>query len=597
MSVHDRRREGRGLNFFTVDRNLQRTLASRLTVEEYERARPLLERMGALAGDQIDRQAEYTDRLARPVLETYDRQGDVVNEVIYNRWYEESVAQVYGLGTVGCNYGPQPLPLTVHFGLLYLLSEADPGLSCPVTLTAATAYVISRHGSTGQKQRYLPRLAIREPGPFADGATFVTEKQGGSDAGLATTAADPVAAAERSELHRVYGPGEEELVRLTGEKWFASNADADLALVTARPPGGAEGTRGLGLYLMPRRLADGSLNDYRIRRLKDKLGTAGLATGELELQGALAELVTPPPDGFKHMLEALEFSRIANSVASAGIHRRVYLEAQLYAAERRAFGAPLSQHPMVQQTIVTMLAELEAATGLAFAAAQALDAATLEGSPERVAWRRLTTAIAKYRTGELAVRNASRAIEVLGGNGYVEDYVTARMYREAQVLPVWEGPANIQALEVLRTLTPRWRADQVLARRVGAVLAQALGDPRSRELGALLGRRWGEAESAIDWLARHSEVAPQQARRLTDFLSEILEFALMLADAVADLKAADERKLVLTWWLARLHLLPAAAHGVGEEVGWLGPIYDQLTAEEPVRDVLLPRLGVEGKPE
>lgn len=589
MSVHDGRAEARGLNFFHADRNLQRTLASRMTGSDYDRARPLFERMGALAGDQIDRQAEYTDRFARPVLETYDRQGNLVNKVIYNSQYEESVAQVYGLGIVGCNYGPRPLPYTVHFGLLYLLSESDPGLSCPVTLTAATAYVISRHGSVGQKRRYLPRLAVRAPGPFADGATFVTEKQGGSDAGLATTAADPVPSLELPASHRAYGSGTEPLVRLTGEKWFASNADADLALVTARPAGGPEGTRGLGLYLMPRTLADGSMNAYRIRRLKDKLGTTGLATGELELRGALAEIVTPPPDGFKHMLEALEFSRIANSVASAGIHRRVYLEAKLFAEERRAFGTTLSRHPMVQHTIVTMLAELEAGTAMAFAAAQALDTDVIDASPESVAWRRFTTAIAKYRTGEQAVRNASRAIEVLGGNGYVEDYVTARMLREAQVLPVWEGPANIQALELLRTLTPRWRADVVLGRRVGVVAERALADPRSRELGQLLRHRWREAEGAIAWLTEHPDMASQHARRLLDFLSEILEFMLMLDDAVSDLQGADERKLVLTWWLARLHLHPAAGHGVGEDVSWLEPIYGHLTGDEKCGDVPLPR--------
>ena len=493
MGVHDGQPEGRGRNFFDADRDLQRVLRASLTEEEYLEALPLLRRMGELAGGAIDRQAEYTDRLARPVLETYDRQGNVVNEVRYNPLYEESVRQVYGLGTIGCSYGPAALPYVVHFGLLYLLSESDPGLACPVTLTAATAFVLARHGSDAQRARHLPLLAVRQEGPFADGATFVTEKQGGSDAGVATTEARPIPTGEMAAARLAYGPGDSELVRLYGEKWFASNADADLALVTARPPGAAEGTRGLGLYLMPRRLADGSANAYRIRRLKDKLGTTGLATGELELDGALAELVTPPPDGFKDMLEALEFSRIANAAASAGIHRRVYLEAKLYAEGRWAFGAPLAHRSMVQQTVVTMLAELRASTALAFEAARALDLAQRDPDPARIAWHRLTTALAKYRTGELAVRNASRAIEVLGGNGYVEEYVTARMYREAQVLPVWEGPANIQALEVLRTLAPRWRADRMLAARIAAAADGAAADPRSRELGDVLRRRWREA--------------------------------------------------------------------------------------------------------
>ncbi len=593
MAVHDGGLEGRGLNFYLVDKDLEQVLRRSLGPEPYRRAEPLLVRMGELAGGPIDRQAEYTDRMARPLLETYDRQGNVVNEVRYNPLYEESVRQVYGLGTIGCNYGEDPLPYAVHFALLYLLSESDPGLACPVTLTASTAYVLSRHGSDEQKARHLPLLAVRAEGEFADGATFVTEKQGGSDAGLATTEAREVPAEELASARRAFGPGQGQLVRLYGEKWFASNADADLALVTARPPGAPDGTRGLGLYLMPRRLANGSPNAYRIRRLKDKLGTTGLATGELELDGAFAELVTPAPDGFKHMLEALEFSRIANAAASAGIHRRVYLEAKLYAEGRMAFGAPLARHSMVQQTIVTMLAELRASTALAFEAAGAIDAATANPAAPVIAWHRLTTALAKYRTGELAVRNASRAIEVLGGNGYVEEYVTARMYREAQVLPVWEGPANIQALEVLRTMTPRWRSDLVMARRVERVAAAAAADPRSRQMADLLQARWREAEGAIAWIAEHPASASEHARRLADFLSEILEFLLVLEEALEGLKEGDERDLVVAWWLARLHLAPAPAHGLGEDLAWLAPIYDRLTAGERLTGVALPDLRVE----
>jgi len=592
VGVHDGQSEGRGLNFFAADRDLQSLLEAGLGAD-YDRAKPLLSRMGELSGDAIDRQAEYTDRLARPMLETYDRQGNVVNHVRYNPLYEESRRQVYGLGVVGCNYGPDPLPYLAHFGLLYLLSQSDPGLACPVTLTACTAYVLARHGSPEQKERYLPRLAVRAPGPFADGATFVTEKQGGSDAGLATTDAAALAGEALAAARAAYGDGDEQLARLTGEKWFASNADADLALVTARPPGEQDGTKGLGLYLMPRELRDGRPNTYRIRRLKDKLGTTGLATGEIELEGALAELVTPPPHGFTHMLEALEFSRIANAAASAGIHRRAYLEAMLYAQSRRAFGAPLAEHAMVQETIVTMLAELRASMALAFEAAVALDLAQGDRGPEATAWHRLTTAVAKYRTGEAAVRNASRAIEVLGGNGYVEEYVTARMYREAQVLPVWEGPANIQALELLRTLSPRWAADRLLARRVLSVSAAALDDPRTRALGELLRRRWDEAERAIAWLKAHAEEQSAHARRLLDFLGAILELTLCLEWALRELAGGDERGLVLAHWLARMDLAPAAARGVGEDISWLGAVYPRLTAGEPISGVRLPSLAEE----
>ncbi|MDA8345518.1 MAG: acyl-CoA dehydrogenase family protein [Thermaerobacter sp.] len=593
MGVHDERPEGRGQNFFAIDPNLQAHLRRTLGDGDYARALPLLERMGALSGDAIDRQAEYTDRVARPVLETYDRQGNVVNHVRYNPLYEESVRQVYGLGTIGCNYGPSALPYSAHFGLLYLLSESDPGLACPVTLTASAAFVIARHGSEEQRRRYLPQLAVREEGPFADGATWVTEKQGGSDAGAATTQAVPIADADRAAALARYGLNPDaQLASLRGEKWFASNADADFSLVTARPPGAEAGTRGLALYLLPRLLGDGAVNAYRIRRLKDKLGTTGLATGEIDLDGALAELVTPSPDGFKHMLEALEFSRIANAIASAGIHRRVFLEAQLYAAQRSAFGQSLDRFPMVQETIVTMLAELEAATALAFCAAQALDDYIKDPTPERHGWHRLTTALAKYRTGEVAVRNASRAIEVLGGNGYVEEYVTARMFREAQVLPVWEGPANIQALEVLRTFAPRWHADETLSKRIKETIDRAEAMPAARDLGRMLRTQWQMAEQAIGWLRIHPESQEQHARRLSDWLAEILEFALLLDEAVLELPTSS-RKLVLSWWLARLHLAPAPLHGLGEDVSWLGAAYSALVTYLPLDAVALPATRVE----
>ena len=593
MGVHDERPEGRGQNFFLIDPNLQMHLRRSLGEQDYLRALPLLERMGALAGGPIDRQAEYTDRLARPVLETFDRQGNVVNHVRYNPLYEESVRQVYGLGTIGCNYGPNPLPYAAHFGLLYLLSESDPGLACPVTLTASTAFVLARHGSAEQRRRYLPQLAVREEGPFADGATWVTEKQGGSDAGAAETQAQEVTQAQRAQALSRYGHNPAaELWLLRGEKWFASNADADLSLVTARPPGGEPGTRGLGLYLLPQRLGDNTPNGYRIRRLKDKLGTTGLATGEIELDGALAELVTPPPDGFKHMLEALEFSRIANAVASSGIHRRVFLEAALYASHRTAFGQPLDRFPMVQETIVTMLAELEAATALAFAAARALDEYVEDPTPQRLGWHRLTTALAKYRTGEVAVRNASRAIEVLGGNGYVEEYVTARMFREAQVLPVWEGPANIQALEVLRTFAPRWRADETLGARIREIAERAESTGAAQQLGRVLRGQWQSAQEAIGWLREQPERQEQHARRLTEWLSEILEFALLLEEALVELPDSS-RKLALAWWLLRLHLAPSPRRGIGEDTGWLSAAYRPLVDYLPLDRIALTPIGEE----
>ena len=584
MSVHDSAPEGRGRNFYRDDKALQAILDRLLDSRERGAAEPLLQRMGELAGGEIDRQAEYTDRQARPVLETYNRQGDVVNHVLYNPLYEESARHVYGLGIVGCNYGADRLRYAVHYALLYLLSESDPGLACPVTLTAATAFALDRHGSDAQKRRWMPGLTVRQPGPYIDGATWVTEKQGGSDAGAATTAVVP---GER--------PGH---YRLSGEKWFASNADADLALVTARPEGATGGTNGLGLYLFARRLDDGSMNHYRIRRLKDKLGTTGLATGEVELDGAVVEEITPPPYGFKHMLDALEFSRIGNAAASAGIMRRVLTEASLYAGHRDAFGQSLDRFPMVQETLATMLAELEGGLELTFEAVHALDEAVSDNHEKHAGWQRLMTALAKYRTGEDAVRNASRAIEILGGNGYVEEYVTARMYREAQVLPVWEGTADIQALEVVRLIGSRYRVDREFLARVGSVAARAVntaaevsaadgGGEALRGVGRLLHSQLAELEEALTWLDEHPEQVERHARRLTDWMADLIEVALLAEKALPELATGSQRTLAVAWWLAQARLTPLPLRGVGDELTWLPAALPAMLAHEPVTGLSL----------
>ena len=242
---------------------------------------------------------------------------------------------------------------------------------------------------------------------------------------------------------------------MSGLKFFCSNAGSDVAIATARPADAPPGSAGLGLYLVPRITPDGAPNRYRIRRLKEKLGTRGLPTGEIELLDAYAEEVAPPPRGFKLMMEALEFSRVHNIFAAAGAQRRAYLEALRHAGRRTAFGAPILAYPMVQATPAR---PADGAGGLASAGAR--DGRRLRsgvatrpcGQDEERAWLRLLVAAAKYRTADQAVRAASTAIEMLGGIGYTEEYATARLLRDAQVLTVWEGPANIQALELLRIL-------------------------------------------------------------------------------------------------------------------------------------------------
>ena len=274
---------------------------------------------------------------------------------------------------------------------------------------------------------------------------------------------------------------------------------------------------------MPSHLEDGQPNHYRIRRLKDKLGTKGLPTGEIDLLGAEAVEIAPPPDGFKLMMEALEYSRVHNAVGSAGIQRRALREALAWAKSRRAFGHVLCDYPMVQDELLKMRVEFEAGTLLAFEAAITFD--EVQQNRERRTWLRLTTALAKYLTAEYAITATRAALELVGGNGYTSDYPMARLLRDAQVLTVWEGPANIQALELLRLLNPRyrgWEQYQSRLRDISGRIPEALDKLRD----GLEARMRGDAE-AVAITLRDEQSAQRHARKLLHRLSQSLAFALL----------------------------------------------------------------------
>jgi alkylation response protein AidB-like acyl-CoA dehydrogenase len=453
----------------------------------------------------VDAQANYTDRYAPPALQTYDRSGEVVNRVVLNRWYDEQHKELYRRGIIGLPYAKNA-PHLLTFTMGYLLSQADISLHCPVTLTGAVAYVLSTHASDEVRQRFLYDV-VRMDGQAKTGGTWATEQHGGSDVGATTTTA--VREGDHFALH--------------GLKWFTSNANSGLALATARPKGAAEGSAGLGLYLVPSHLQDGKPNHYRIRRLKDKLGTKGLPTGEIDLLGAEAVEIAAPPDGFRLMLEVLEYSRVHNAVGSAGIQRRALDEALAWTKSRRAFGRALIDYPMVQDELLRMRVQFEASALLAFEAAIAFD--ETQQNPGRRTWLRMTTALAKYLTAEYAITAARAAVELVGGNGYTSDYPVARLLRDAQVLTVWEGPANIQALELLRLLGPRYRGWEQYQTRVRNV-HEKLPTAQEKLRNALQTRLAGDRD-AVSVTTRDAQSGERYARKLLHRLSQSLAFALL----------------------------------------------------------------------
>lgn len=539
--------ETRGLNFFDLDVNLRRLL--------WRRAPGLLERhearlgdFGAWVGGPLDAQAAYSDRIAPPHLESHDRQGNRSGRVICNPAYLECHREAYRRGVIGLCYGAEAAPHLLSFVMGYLLSSADISIHCPVTMTGALAYVLDRFAPEPLRAAYLPEL-VRRDGAAKSGGTWATEAHGGSDLGATTTVARPDGAAWR----------------LTGLKWFASNADCGLALVTARPQGAPEGGAGLGCYLLPDRLPDGAPNRYWVRRLKDKLGTRGLPTGEIDLEDAWALEIAGPGEGLKVMMAALGYSRIHNAVAACGVQRRALLEALCWASHREAFGAPIRGYPMVRDALLDLATETEASTALAFEAGIAFDAALAPGgapgdaNETARAWLRTATALAKYRTAERGVRAAIRAIEIVGGNGYTEEWPTARLFRDAMVLPVWEGPVNIQALELLRAATGKLRGDAAFVARVAGVLEAA---PAALD-GAVVPLRAAleDCRAALAYLRGRPEEGPRQARRLLDLMADTLAGALLVEEAAFDLKAGDGRKACIARRFIRMTFGPRAAIG------------------------------------
>ncbi len=513
----------RGLNFFAGDRNLRRLLERRagaLLVDHGER----LDDFGAWAGGTLDEQAAYTDRYAPPALRSHDPvSGTVLGAVVHNPAYLECHQEAYRRGVIGLAFEGQA-PHLLSFVMGYLLSHSDISIHCPVTMTGAVAYVLQSLAPDELCDAYLGELT-RMDGRTKSGATWATELHGGSDVGATTTEARPDGGA----------------VRLQGLKWFTSNAGAGLALATARPVGAAAGGRGLGCYLVPDELPDGTANAFWVRRLKDKAGTRGLATGEIELNGALALEVAAPPDGLKAMMEALAYSRIHNAFAACGAHRRAFLEAACWATHRQAFGSAIVGYPMVRDSLLDLLTELEAGVALAFEAAVTFDAALAD--PARRTWLRVATALAKYRTAEKAVTAAAAALELVGGNGYTEDWPTARLYRDVMVLAVWEGPANVQALELLRLVGGKATGDSEFLERIEGVVA-ALPGALSQERAALAAPL-ADCRASFAYLRANPGEGPRHARRLMARMADLLSAALLLEEAADGWSRGDARKAIV----------------------------------------------------
>jgi alkylation response protein AidB-like acyl-CoA dehydrogenase len=537
------------MNFYTADPNLEFVCSTVMEADVLDRARPHLIALGAVAGAELDALAAQADRHP-PTLRAYDERGRRIDEIVFHPAYhamERLAFARFGLAAMSHVPGvlgwPGAVPHVVKYALSYLFAQSEFGLLCPVNMTDSTARILARFGSPELRERYLPRLTTTVCDELWQGTQWMTEKTGGSDVGASTTVA-------RRDADGTW--------RLWGDKWFCSNANAALALTLARPEGAPAGTRGLGMFLVPKHLPDGAKNAWTVNRLKDKLGSRSMATGEVTFDGAVAYVVGDVAKGFAQMMEMVNASRLSNAMRAAGIMRRCLLESTVHARGRQAFGGALFDKPLLRQNLLEMLLDAEAAVSVVLTAAVMFDAGDA-GSAEARRLLRLVTPLAKAWITARARTVASEAMNVRGGNGYVEEWVNARLLRDAYLGAIWEGSANVVALDVQRAILK----DGCLApfaTFVGARL-DAVHERAAKPAADLVRAALADVQQRVaGWSRRDAADRELDARATAETLYHVLAAALLLEEGqTLRQQRGDFRKLLVATLYARRWLMPTPA--------------------------------------
>ena len=506
-----------GQNFYAIDRSLRDLLKLYLQPDDFRRLEPHFHRLGALAGGRLDELARVADKHP-PVLNARDRFGRDEDWIDYHSSYRDMESIAFGdfqfhamshrAGTLGMD---RPLPAVAKDALQYLFVQAEFGLMCPISVTDTSIHLIRKFASPELQEYLLPKMLSGDVATMWKGTQFMTERAGGSDVGAIETVARNV-------------DGE---WRLFGDKWFCSHADADVALLLARPEGAAAGTGGLALFALPRRLKDGRRNAYRIVRLKDKLGTRSMASGEILLEGAVAYLVGDPERGLKQMMEQVNLSRLSHGVRAAAMMRRCVNEAMVCAHSRIAFGKTIIEYPLLRRQLLKIAIPAEQSLSMFLFAASAMDR-TNAGSKQAESALRILTPLLKFRACRDNIPVATGAMEVRGGNGYIEEWVHARLIRDAHIGVLWEGTSNINALDIVTRAVGKSRAHRALGTALTKLLDDATLVPAAfrNRLRLALERTLGFAERVAAEPALEAD-----ARQVASSLYHVSSAILMMWEA------------------------------------------------------------------
>ena len=504
-------------NQFTDDRVLRSYLARTLSPGVLQQIEPQLTEMGELAGGPLYG-FQLDDRLNLPLHTPFDAWGNRIDRVDVSPLWRaaEQLAARHGLIAIPYERANGAWSRVHQFALVYLFTPSTDVYNCPLAMTDGAACALSISGNKALTQRALPRLTARDPAQFWTSGQWMTESTGGSDVGLTET----IARQQHDGSWRLYG-----------RKWFTSAVTSQMALTLARPEGNPAGAKGLALFYLETRDADGQLDHILLHRLKDKLGTRKVPTAELTLDGTRAIPVQGLSDGVKHIAPMLNITRTWNGVSAVGYMRRGIALARDYARRRLAFGTPLAEKPLHLDTLAGMQAEFEAAFHLTFFLVELIgrDEAG-ELSPSERDLLRLLTPIVKLTTAKQCVAVVSEALEGFGGAGYVEDTGLPMLLRDSQVFPIWEGTTNVLSLDALRALSSGAALDAFgkLLRELAQPVTEVrlLASARNAQEACANAARWLNGAAA-----QGNDAVEAGARRLALTLGRSLSLALLARHA------------------------------------------------------------------
>ncbi len=537
-----------GLNWYTCDPTLQRSMRYYLTDEQFAWAEPHLVGLGELMGGPVSERADLTDKNP-PRLVKYDHWGHDISEVIIPESAQATKRDLIERGFSGPAFrdaaeaaGIPQVPLTLASG--YLLNQAEIGMSCAMGADAGmVASQVAQFAPRDIRELVLSKIESGEW--IGKTGQFFTERTGGSDLGALETTATP----------------DGDAWRLNGFKWFSSNLDGEAFVVMAKPLGAPDGIRGVATFLALKHRRDGTRNGIRIRQLKDKLGTKAVASGEVEFVDAEAFLLSGDPEGLEaaanggpsdgrsvsRLMAMTNLARLGVAMMGLGCARRALVESLCYSRARNSWKKRLINHPLMRRKLAEMIVDVEAVQAIIFDGYGHPNRQRQGTGPQRL---RIAPALIKLKAARLGITTASDAIEVHGGNGYVETWPVARILRDAQINTLWEGPDNILCLDVRRAIQ-REGADLPFLDRLREAVANA-GEavPAARTVAD----RIEDLAAAIDaWKLLEGDLAEVRLYPLAQFMAEVYAAALLCEQADWELREfGDDRKsLVASLYVER----------------------------------------------